>query len=308
MMETQKAEKERLRGEVEPPTALASRTCAKIWETLDNEKQDFAPNSGIFLDSAFFAPESVLPPSFWLQTSEPNTSQPVEGNCDEGKRAIPKAAKKIEAEEDDELPPRSSHGIGLIASVSVGMVIAVFLFPMLEFAKRSTRSYVKESWMTEINRRVDQYEQIHGNTSRSEELQPINLALSGWQELYSDVFKPVFSPPTTVWFTMEPSNTLVVESFLMTSPFVPVDEGRIAPLRSAPFKAQAENTTIQGKQFSFLLDFENGNKPISLDTNGLSEQLLLSIPSWEGTARSAYGRDVLIKDGRVFFRVLPNRE
>jgi len=296
-MEIQKTEKELLQGEMDPPTALASRTCAKIWQTLDSGKQDFAPNSSIFLDSAFFSPESVLPPSFLLQTSEPDTSP-----SDEGKREIPQAAKKREPEDDEELPPRSSHWIGLIASVSVGMVIAVFLFPMLEFAKRSTRSYVTESWMTEINRRVDQYEQIHGNTSRSEELQPLNLALSGWQELYSEVFASALLPSATLSSTVESPNSLV--GF---GPFF--SEGTITPFGNVSSGIQTPKVAIREQQIPPWTDLEDVDAPISLETNGLSESLLLSIPrSWEGTARSAHGRDVLIKDGRVFFRVLPTRE
>jgi len=279
-METQELDKELLGellpGEGDPPTALASRTCAKIWETLDNEKNNCAPNSSIFTDSAFFSPESILPHAFWLQTSEPDSSE-----SGEGERKIPKAIKKIESEDDEEVPPRSSHWLGLIASISVGMVIAVFLFPMLEFAKRSTRSYVTKNWMTEINRRVDQYEQIHGNTSRSEELQPLNLALSGWQELSSDVSAPSLLPP-------------------------------LAPFGNAPDGVQIVNETFREQQplpWSDLSDLRGVNDPTLLETPGLSEHLLLSMPrGLEGTARSAYGRDVLIKDGRVFFRVLPSHE
>ena len=266
-METQELDKELLPDTTDPPTALASRTCAKLWETLDKEKNNCAPNSSVFMNSAFFSPESILPPSFLLQTSEPDTPK-----SNENERKIPRAVQKIDCEDDEELPPRSSHWLGLIASVSVGMIIAVFLFPMLEFAKRSTRSYVTNSWMTEINRRVDQYEQIHGNTQRSEELQPLNLALSGWQEVYSGMFVSSLVPPVTLGLTEETP--------------VPI---RVQPLPWA--------------------DLGGVNDPIPWETDSLSEHLLISIPkSWEGTARSAYGRDVLIKDGRVFFRVLPREQ
>jgi hypothetical protein len=202
-----------------------------------------------------------------LQTSEPDTTQ-----FDESERKIPKAKKLLETEDDEDSPPRSSHRIGLVASVSVGMVIAVFLFPMLECAKRSTRSYVTESWMTEINRRVDQYEQIHGNASRAEVLQPLNLALNGWQEVYPDLFAPSL-------FGNAPIGTQFLGESIRDQPPLPWE------------------------------GLDGVNAPIPFDTNGLSDQLLLSIPrSWEGTARSAYGRDVLLKDGRIFFRVLPSRE
>jgi len=302
-METQKWEKELLPGEVEPPKALASRTCTKIWETLDSEHRAFTPNSGTFLDSAFFSPESVLPSSFLLQTSEPYTSK-----LEERQRELPKTGKKIETkiEEDDEPPPRSSHWIGLVASVSVGMVIAVFLFPMLELVKRSTRSYVTESWMSEINRRVDQYEQIHGsqNSLQGEILQPLNLALSGWQELHSEVLAPSLLPPAMLWFTMEPPNHRVGRDFLFPG-------GTLAVFGKGLPDIQVMNETLQELQSFPWAALKGVDDPIPLETNGLSEHLLLSIPkngTGESSARSAHGQDVLIKDGRIFFRVLPNTE
>ena len=217
------------------------------------ETQDVMPNSVTFLDSAYYSPESVLPPSFLLLHSEPEKFE----------SASPKTTRKrVEINDDEKVPPRSSH-IGLIASMSVGILIAVFLFPVIRLAERGTRSFVTESFTGEIGRRVDQYEQINAslNTTQVEEMVPINLALSGWKEVRSDILAPLegFDAPT--------------KDFLQFPP-------------------------------SLWTDTEGLGEPIPLDIISLSDRMLLVMLGQEGTVRSAFGQDILFKDGRVFFRDL----
>ena len=267
----------------EPPPMLASRTCAKIWNSLDNEVPDCNPNSGTFLNSAFFSPETVLPEAFLLQA------------CETEKSRIQGEKRKNEVEEISS-PRRSTSWIGLVASVSVGMVIAVFLFPMVRYAERSTRSIVTDSWMGEISRRVDQYEQIHGVQSSGvqvTELPPVNLALSGWQEVHPDVYltpPPLPGMPANVVFALRTGQTLDGDK----------------EKRGTDFDSYA---IVLGQQPAMNLGlFECLDETMSLDTSGLSDYILLVMPGREPLVRLAYGRDVLIKDGRVFFRVPPNAE
>ena len=265
---------------VEPPPQLASRTCAKIWDTLDNDEQDCPIDSGTFLDSAFYSPESVLPTHFLARTSD---------SSDEIESVPTKIPKKIEIDNKENVP-RSSHWISLVASVSVGIIIAFFLFPMIEYTKRSTRSYVTESWMSEINRRVDQYEQIHSNQNnipQIEEIFPFNLALSGWQELYSE--------------------TLMSLPFLPTKPAISFKD-MIVQVENTPHKKQISNEIFRGQERYLLPDFDKENKSIPLDTNGIPNHMLLLTPGQENSVRSAFGQDILLKDGRIFFRILPNAE
>jgi len=193
MLQREIAPLDHLSDSVEPPPGLARRTCAHIWETLDKEEQLDAeekdadeesriPNSETFMNSAFFSPESMLPPSFLLQTPEPEESprESVE-------RRVSRSRRRREIEDEEDEPPRHSR-IGLIASVSVGIVIACFLFPMIRYAERSTRYYVTDTWRTEINRRVGQYEQIYGSPGHfpsAAETVPYNLdaASNVWQEI-----------------------------------------------------------------------------------------------------------------------------
>jgi len=236
--------------------------------------------SGTFLDSAYFSPESVLPTYFLTHDPEPFTIKP----------AVPKAATMGLHEVTHE-PPSSPGWLGLIASVSVGMIIAIFLFPMIEYTKRSTRSYVTDSWVSEINRRVDQYEQIHGNpsqVSQMEDLLPLNLALSGWQELYPE--------------------TLAGEA-LVGSLFTPLETG-------ASFSANVEHIeNIHAGQLPTDSEWFSLNATEELQEIAEWYELFtpntrvqIYVPDGESTARSAFGQGIMIQDGRVFVRVLPGME
>lgn len=256
---------------VEPPPNLASRTCAKIWATIDNEEQECTPNSGTFLDSAYFSPETFLPASYLLGASESEKPEPD----------VPKVPKNIKI--DDEPPRQSSHWIGLVASVSVGMVIAIFLFPMIEFVKRSTRSYVAESWETEIQNRVGQYEQIHiiqnGGTN-GEELPPYNLAASGWQEWGAETFS---------LFTENDQRTYF--AFAAQSIFDPTNH--------PPVDVYSSNDHIRIREWNALLES---------DMSVLADSVLIVTSGQQISARLAFGQNILLKDGRVFFRILPGFE
>jgi hypothetical protein len=259
---------------IDPPPRLASRTCKKIWATAHSNEHDYTPNSGTFLDSAFFSPEAVLPSSYLLNTCEPEEIEPEK----------PKAARKVEFVEE---PPRRTPWIGLVASISVGMVIAGLLFPTIIYITRSTQSYVTGNWETEINRRVGQYEQIHGNQGNAPqnvELLPYNLAASSWQEMH-----------------------------LPASPFgnrehLPTPFGAtMAQAYSNPFVHHTSGEIVQEMQSSALhLDGDTDWEVlVPTDISSLADAMLLVSPVRESTVRAAFGQNILLRDGRVFFRVLP---
>ena len=239
---------------VEPPLMLANRTCANIWTTIDHEESGIIPNSGIFLDSACYSPEAMLP-AFLLSAAAEQKESEMEK---------PKAAKNIEIAAE---PPHSTPWIGLVASVSVGIIAAFVLFPLINYVKRSTQSRVAEMWMNEINQRVDQYEQIHGgSTAKVEEVQPYNLALSGWQEVHAEML------------SSNEASVMQAAHEILRSPY---------PSQILPF-------------------FEELDKPLLLDVEGLAEHMLLVIPGQMIPLRSAFGQDFLFQDGRIFSRELPS--
>lgn len=240
---------------------------AEQGRACDQHLQDVMPNSVAFLDSAYYAPESVLPPSFLLQYSE---HEKVE-------REIPKTTRKrIEIDLDEKVHPQSSH-IGLIASMSVGVLIAVFLFPVIRLAERGTRSFVTESYTGEICRRVDQYEQINAsqNIPQIEEMVPINLALSGWKEACSDM--------------LAPHTGFDVSAAQFGNEFSAV---------------HFSDKSIVDFSTPLWADTEGSGEQIPLTMFGLSDHMLLVMLEQEETVRSAFGQDILFKDGRIFFRDL----
>jgi len=263
---------------VEPPPMLASRTCAKIWNTLDSEESGYTPNSGTFLDSAYFSPEAVLP-AFLLATSS---------ETKEEKEEIPREIKKPKMTE--ELPPRSSPWIGLVASISVGIVVAFVLFPMINYIKRSTRSHIADTWMHEITRRADQYEQIHGgNASKVEEEKPYNLALSGWQEINAEVFDNR---------TLDEFNAFIAGGLPRES----ITDSGTRRIES-PQEMLAE--MLEKHISSETLAPSGGDIYSAEPPDWQSGNILLVVPGQAIPLRSAFGQDFLFKDGRVFSRTLP---
>ena len=277
---------DRLGDSVEPPPGLASRTCNKIWNALDRGDSDCLPNSGIFLDSAYYSPEAVLPSFLLMENSETK----------EIEKEKPLAAKKIKIE--DEPPVRSTPWVGLIASVSVGILASLVLFPMINYVKRSTQSHVTETWMNEINRRVDQYEQIHGNpwnASNVEELPPYNLALHGWLEVPAEIFINAENNSRE----MERNGAVLTRRRSNTpSPFDMFIKDELSGELNA-------HEVVRGQQPLRLPHFEGLDEPIPLDAERLAEYMLLLVPGQAIPVRSAFGQDFLFRDGRVFSRELP---
>jgi len=261
-----------------PPPQLANRTCANIWEMMDKEncfdKEDHLDkdNDNPVTDNPATM-DSVL--GFIADPFKTIVAMPV---SDLELPKIKREARMTPVKTPPNKPSKSSHWVGLIVSASIGIVAACFVFPMIRYAERSTRSYVTDSWMTEINRRVDQYEQIYSGPSNAprapsmEELRPLNLALYNWQELHSDARgEPV------LFFAHHP-------------------------------RVQDSDGVVRGQQPILLMGFDHGNEPMPLETSGYSSPTLLSLPGQESLVRTALGQDILIRDGRVFFRILPGTE
>ena len=303
-----------LTDSIKLPPGLASRTCAKIWATIDNapidnKEQDYAPNSGTFLDSAYFSPETVLPASYLLGTSEP----------EEIRYELPKVRKRVEIVEEP--PRRSAPGNGLIVPIVIGVVVSVLLFPMVAYITRSTKSYVAGSWESEINRRVGNFEQIHagqGNTAQSEELLPYNLAASSWQELRAEMF--AHSPRPNQLMANQRMEGVILGTNRPPTPFEAAVGTAVGSPYTLPLPYPREAVAISAHfpdgtvipQFppsaSFLEDlndFSDWEMLVSADITGMADIMLLATPGQETSVRLAFGQNILLKDGRVFFSVLP---
>ena len=275
--------------EVEPPPGLAERTCADIWSTIDGEES--AIRSSTFMNSAFYSPESILPPSFLLQGPEPEETESVTSETTRSK--ISRFANIV----DEDKPPRSSR-IGLIASISVGIIIAFLLFPVIRIVERTTRSHVAEGLANAISSRIGNYEQIHGSlittpvannpSPVAEEILPINLALSGWQQL-----------PST-FFATSPSLLFLEEESLISSGkckevFVNFD---VMTVWEAGYARPHMTDSEPRRYISYTKEPDIRNR---------FRYILLVMPGQE-VVRSAFGQKIFFRESRVFTRVLPSTE
>lgn len=259
---------------------LQSEYMRNALDEYDAVQQDSIADSGTFMNSAFFSPESVLPTYFLMQDTDSQDTDQTEI-----KPVVPKAMSPKTVVVDE--PPHSSGWLGLIASIAVGMIIAILLFPMIEYTKRSTKSYVTDNWVSEINRRVDQYEQIHGNQvidPQIEELLPLNLTLSDWQEL---------RPESMVGSLYIPAGSMNV----------PVAETQIS---FSEYRELAEKTyagQIPSGEPGELPEYAEWHELFMPDT-----YVQIWMQEGKNMVRSAFGQGIFIQDGRVFFRVLPGTE
>ena len=288
--------------DVDPPPMLARRTCDKIWEILDEEDANL-PNSGIFLDSAHFAPESVLPAQFLAETLR-NAANPKEdhiSNSAEQNLNEPHEDDNDDDDEDeDEESSRSLFNIGFIASTSTGILIAFLLFLVIRYAERSTTSYVTESWVNEVSRRVGQYEQIYGSlytVPQPESTLPYNLALQSWQELNLEHLEQVFrfshSSPFPIglrsaWMADSDSRTCRMHSRFLK------ETGKVL---TYSHRGQLLIAKDSAWDISFLFDGQQ--------ETGLSGYFLLIMRRQDIPIRSAFGQDILFRNGRIFSRILP---
>ncbi|MDR1962630.1 MAG: hypothetical protein LBQ50_02505 [Planctomycetaceae bacterium] len=195
---------------------------------------------------------------------------------------------------------RKNRWFDFTLSITVGILIAVIAFPVINYAKNRTENYFTKSKIHEINKSIDHYTQLQGiteNTAPVDNSSPINLTQSGWQEL-----KPTQFPVILAGETGHSSfNSTPIESFpgllkavsQNSTPFVSSDSrGRDIIL------GQTKTDHLATETFP-------------LDTHEFIDQTLISnvnhvVPGSDGTTiQTAYGQNVLFQNGRIFFRILP---
>ncbi|MDR0521272.1 MAG: hypothetical protein LBH00_05410 [Planctomycetaceae bacterium] len=285
-----------------PPPFLAEKTCAKIWAAANStaggttapehlSKNHPSKNMGnTALNSALkpsqeFALESALIPA--LDPIFKPVPEPAAG-----KTSCPGTGTEKLAAGEIRKPRRSVPWIGLIASVSVGIILAFLAFPMIRRAGRETTNYITQTHMNAINQRVDHFEQIHVKPNPSEpagESNIFNLATSGWQKLPPQAATDFLSEQSPY-----PSHDIILSA---AQPSVqPVNNGGLPA------------AVIRGQDRPFPFEWSYPDIPLSLDTRSAGDQILITDPAIKIPLRSAYGQDILMKDGRIFFRILPGTE
>ncbi|MDR2117137.1 MAG: hypothetical protein LBP87_12225 [Planctomycetaceae bacterium] len=186
-------------------------------------------------------------------------------------------------------------------SIAVGILIALIMFPVVNYVRNQTQNYFTQSKIHEINKSIDHYTQLQTQTGKatpSANSSPIDLTQSDWQEL-----KPAQLPVMLASETAHSSgNSTPIEIFpgLLKS----------VSQNSAPFDFSSDS---QGRDI-ILGQTRTDNlatETFPPDTHELIDRTLISEinplnSNFDGsTVQTAYGQNVLFHNGRIFFRILP---
>lgn len=322
---------------VKPPRNLARRTCDRIWARVDREdkigrfmdfqelpppiislslpdtsrsliasKQSIENNRNEVLEeivavSPRLSDHSAKAPSM---ISSVDDHPKMENATDRRlvKRAnsqSPKKKQHVPSTPKDRINGRK-RWTDLLASVGIGILVAIIAFPAVNFAKNRVQHIVTQNKIKKINQSVRMLA-ISGEDEApetNEQIGGVNLAYSGWQE---------FDPDRLALLLGEKSETPSDSSDLIQQDVFPSSLVSLQPVSG--------NTPIlterQGR------DIVLGQSPDPLEENGMnprhfSYQTLISnvnhVPnSFENgpTVQTASGQNILFHNGRIFFRILP---
>lgn len=198
----------------------------------------------------------------------------------------------------DEKTVKSRWHVGILASVAVGILIAVIAFPAINFAKNHAKSIVTQNKIKEFNRGIVHYTPLETEAEKnnlSDQVHPVNLARSGWQEINN-------TPLSVLTLADDTEGNIA----LAVPPIIPSKL-----LQSClPVSTTATFFAPSCTERDIIL----GQVPTSLDktdTRSLAYQTLLTdvsytIPAGNGSMlQTAYGQHILFQNGRIFLRILP---
>ena len=272
------------REEFLPPFGLTERTCARIWASVDQASGHFVDrnlstitlNRFRILDEILEAGPQILEPG--PEILEPG---PVVPESPGSQIPAPIACKRSLPKITGDMRPGVSEGgwrlVDLVASVVVGILIAVIAFPAINFAKQQTERMVKQSRMKEFGQNVGLFALIDGKPV-DDDMRPnsVNLATSAWQKVTPDRF-----PLLPIGYGT-PDGSQLFKTVSDRSPHIGEHHGR---------------TILLGPETA--LDFGASYSPLLVDV-----EKAISVSNGS-LVQPAYGQNVLFQDGHIYFRVLP---
>jgi len=287
------------REEYMPPLGLAERTCARIWAEVDRYNGNFTErnvpaitfNRFRILDeiltvpsSYAFRPVASFSPACLLESCS-ESHLPARTMESSPLRSDEHSLTTVSA---DMRPGVSENGwrlADLVASIAVGVLIAVVAFPAINFAKHRAETMIQQSRMKDFGQSVGLYALLDGTSDHDETVPSgINLAAAAWREVNQDrlqLLQVANGSPLAVG-SSPGSSPLLFKTVADRSPLLGERQGRML------FLGQ-EAAPPSGKSYTSVLTDVEKAIPVSNGSN----------------VQPAYGQNVLFQDGRVFFRVLP---
>ena len=261
------------REEFLPPLGLAERTCARIWADIDQPIDTFGHrNLPMVTLNQFRILDEILEP-VPVREPQPVISELPIPDVSAPPRSLPRVS--------GDMRPGASEGgwrlVDLVASIAVGILIAVIAFPAINFAKHQTEKMVRQSRMKEFGQNAGFFALLDGKPE-DDTMQPssVNLATSVWREVVPDQFQLLQIGNGS------PDASKLFKTVSDRSPFLGERQGQTVSLG-------LESTLGFGTSYSPLLVDVEKAVPVS---NG-------------SLVQPAYGQNILFQDGHIYFRVLP---
>ncbi len=291
-------------GTVEPPKHLAKRTCDSIWAKMDREelrvfdenedKTVVCPSSS----SPFLSHDATAEVASFISHEGVSVSKRLMRRYEKKERKSILGRKKVSASNS----PGGRWRIDLIASVAVGILMAVIAFPTVNYVKNRATNFITQSKVHEINQRIDRFAELQSGfapttANADEKTAPFDLSQLVWQELKPDQF-PLF-------VVSDPSPSLLQE-LATDSAFSLISEVD----NLLPGAAQTQGTIDTSEQDGgiFLGQARQDSyfsPPFTLSSVSLQDVgQILPVPG-NSPLRTVYGQNVLFRNGKVFIRQMP---
>ncbi|MGL4594472.1 MAG: hypothetical protein ACRCUY_07050 [Thermoguttaceae bacterium] len=291
----------KLEDSVEPPVQLAKRTCQHIWEQAD--ENTFLPFSSPNTCSVGNSGPSPLSDKLSAKLTD-NTRD---------KRLLRRSDFRQEHHRKTSQIPKKSHSFrrilfDLSAAAFLGVLIAFVSFHLIQFVNNRAKEYIARGTLKAVNRNMIAFDHIRDDVLReaSDTSLPVNLARSAWQEwkptnlsISSSADNYSWTPISTVQRSSESPNLI---------------DNSIVNWNTEPGASNLSSSIWHFRKHP-LTEQEVANISHSDDTSNstLFSSLLSTLPTLDHlvilgedcSLQTGYGRDVLLQNGRIFFRELP---
>ncbi len=279
---------------VEPPAHLARRTCDAIWAAVDHE-DDVAPS--IPPPSVFLAVDAIRSTET-LSASSRTVEVPVLESA--ARRLLRRdkrdktACKQQAAQECLTRPSSRGRRVDILVSAAIGIVIAVIVFPTVNYTKNRVQQYFAQGKIQEINQRIDRFAQLQpGVVGATETTGPLDLSNFGWEELKPNEIPLLVvnagspTPQLGIATASEPRRDLSMAS------------------REEPSEGTAGGLVLGQTRRDGVRHDSMNNMPSVLSNVSLPNIGQILPVAAGSPLQTAYGQNVLFHNGRIFIRRAP---
>jgi hypothetical protein len=299
-----------LNEEIEPPKNLTQKTVARVFAAV-------CENSSCE-DSPAVPDEVILFPL--IRSEKRSDSRTPLSPCGIShrlsRRTVPFIRRNapLIPEQQTAKPPIADQNVNhiskrryteLLASAAAGILIAMFIFPLIRFTGSQIQTYVTQSKIHKINKNLNTYSQLADTgvlprTQLAENpAEPVStdLTAANWQEVVPakvPLLNVGSNSPSTVYLVSSPVFQDNGTDSQKNSTLAAQNPPDILYLGQTPEKVEQVELNHRDIDYQTLMSKINGT--VSL-MNGQKQS--------NPTVQTVSGQNVLLQNGKVFFRELP---